>query len=330
MKKILFAAILSFCFILFGQPVLASEQLDIISDNLGEEQGQFQIQIMNYCDNQEPLCFADIANHWAKENIIIANNWGLIEGYPDGCFYPDASISGSEGLMMLRSIMKYVDELPAQPEDIGINIDLIPLWARSYMQEEMMQQIAGLCPFYGEKQLKRLDFAVGLAKILGLESDNTITEFYDQDSIPVEYQKYLAKLNDLGIVLGNKGYFYPNQLITRAESATMLIRALSVLNLAPVKYTIEGDTLTVILEENPSTGYRWAYEMDTNGIVNLESDEYIPKQDSESLIGAGGQHKWVFQCLAEGTVNITFYYYRPWEDRGTAIDIRALSIKVLE
>ncbi|MBD2867905.1 S-layer homology domain-containing protein [Paenibacillus arenilitoris] len=48
--------------------------------------------------------FSDIEKHWARENIIKASESGLVDGFPDGTFRPDAVVSADQFVsMMLRA-----------------------------------------------------------------------------------------------------------------------------------------------------------------------------------------------------------------------------------
>jgi predicted secreted protein len=74
---------------------------------------------------------------------------------------------------------------------------------------------------------------------------------------------------------------------------------------------------TVLLLENPTTGYTWAYKASAEGILTLDSDTFIPPEageGKEALAGAGGTHYWVFSGAAEGDVTLTFGYARSWEE----------------
>lgn len=52
--------------------------------------------------NQLP--FTDIANHWAKDNILKAYESGLVDGFPDGTFKPDDVVTADQFIvMMLRA-----------------------------------------------------------------------------------------------------------------------------------------------------------------------------------------------------------------------------------
>lgn len=50
--------------------------------------------------------FADISGHWAKDLIIQAHKEGIIEGYPDGTFRPDAPITRAESVALVMAAMK--------------------------------------------------------------------------------------------------------------------------------------------------------------------------------------------------------------------------------
>lgn len=93
---------------------------------------------------------------------------------------------------------------------------------------------------------------------------------------------------------------------------------------------VEGDKLTITLEENPTTGFVWTLKMGTENIVSLESDEYIPVQTSENVVGSGGNHVWIFKGISKGETVLTFKYYRPWEKEDTAIETRIFTVIVNE
>ena len=56
--------------------------------------------------------FSDVAsNHWASGYINLASSLGLIKGYPDGTFKPDATVSYVEASTMLLRALNYGKEL---------------------------------------------------------------------------------------------------------------------------------------------------------------------------------------------------------------------------
>lgn len=55
-----------------------------------------------------PVSFTDVpADHWAIDNIYIASQTGLVNGYPDGTFRPDANISFDEAVKIVVSGLGY-------------------------------------------------------------------------------------------------------------------------------------------------------------------------------------------------------------------------------
>ena len=59
--------------------------------------------------------FSDIASHWAKDEIGVAANKGWINGYPDGSFRPDATITRAE---MMAMINRALGRTPKSADDL--------------------------------------------------------------------------------------------------------------------------------------------------------------------------------------------------------------------
>ena len=73
-----------------------------------------------------------------------------------------------------------------------------------------------------------------------------------------------------------------------------------------------GDTFTVSLEGNPTTGYSWEVAGIEPAIVELVGE---PDYKSDSnLIGSGGMFKFTFKTVAPGTSNVKLVYHRAWEE----------------
>jgi hypothetical protein len=197
------------------------------------EQARQQQQDRLQQEEQSQSCFSDTVKHWAKTQIKTAYAWGLVNGYPDKSFNPNGEISGIEGVFMMSRMMDCVD---GEESDAGttddIDLSKIPEWAKERIQEASMLRIATQSHFYGESTLNRLQFAIMLSKAIELESievlDGTLT-FLDQDAIPTENLGSIHALRVLGIINGNNGNFYPDQIVTRAEAATMLSRVFDII-----------------------------------------------------------------------------------------------------
>ena len=74
-----------------------------------------------------------------------------------------------------------------------------------------------------------------------------------------------------------------------------------------------GRTVSVILDENPTTGYGWTFVMNPDGIIREVSSDYVQDPGSENLMGAGGKRTWLFEGIAQGDTALRFTYARPTE-----------------
>ena len=74
-----------------------------------------------------------------------------------------------------------------------------------------------------------------------------------------------------------------------------------------------GDTFTVSLEANPTTGYLWKFGNPPydESVMILRGDKYI--QPEEQLLGAPGRRNLTFVAEGSGRTGLRLIYVRPWE-----------------
>jgi len=72
-----------------------------------------------------------------------------------------------------------------------------------------------------------------------------------------------------------------------------------------------GEIYTINLEENPTTGYTWHWNIANTFIVSIESEKFVAP--SSNLPGAPGNHVWIVKGLKPGKTEIVFEYYRSFE-----------------
>ena len=70
--------------------------------------------------------------------------------------------------------------------------------------------------------------------------------------------------------------------------------------------------VTIVLDENPTTGYTWAYTIDNPQVLQYTSDSYAQNPAASGLVGVGGQHTYVFSAVGPGTAIITFSLGQQW------------------
>lgn len=75
-----------------------------------------------------------------------------------------------------------------------------------------------------------------------------------------------------------------------------------------------GETLTLTLESNPTTGYSWqVLELDNAVLVPEGDPEYKQSSGAEGLVGAGGTETFRFKTIGSGETSLSLGYMRPWE-----------------
>ena len=75
----------------------------------------------------------------------------------------------------------------------------------------------------------------------------------------------------------------------------------------------KGDTFTVLLTSNPSTGFLWEFAkpLYDESVMILRGDKYI--RPDEQLCGAAGKRSLTFLAEGSGRTGVKLVYRRPWE-----------------
>lgn len=74
-----------------------------------------------------------------------------------------------------------------------------------------------------------------------------------------------------------------------------------------------GDTFTVTLASNPTTGFKWPEfgRIVDETILKQVDHEYQPPESD--VLGASGKESWTFEALKKGKTAISMEYSQPWE-----------------
>ena len=84
-----------------------------------------------------------------------------------------------------------------------------------------------------------------------------------------------------------------------------------------------GDTYRLLLDSNPTTGYKWFAEFDEN-FLKLVEQRYDPGWGG---VGVGGKEVFAFYGIAVGVAEVVLTYKRPWEDE--ALKTESFNINVV-
>ncbi len=100
--------------------------------------GEMAVVISNYLNltrdkNLSTFSYADTNNHWARYDIELLRELGIMSGYDDGLFYPKRSITRAEAVITINSTLKrgglYGEYAPSWPD---VSQDH---WAYAHIQE---------------------------------------------------------------------------------------------------------------------------------------------------------------------------------------------------
>jgi len=73
----------------------------------------------------------------------------------------------------------------------------------------------------------------------------------------------------------------------------------------------QGNTVTLMLPENPTTGFEW--NLTTTPGLNVTRDLFVPSDKTGTLVGSGGTRIWEIAVTGTGTQEISGIYKRSWE-----------------
>lgn len=194
----------------------------------------------------------DVVGHWAEAEIRELMALGVVNGYPDGTFRPDAKVTRAEFVKMLVTALglQPVKELPPPFEDVSGHW----LYTQGYLEAAWRQAIVVAVDytvypqddpsappryvFHPDGEIPRSEMAAFVVRAMRLWSVAGLLRpsavFTDASSGEI------VLASNLGIITGfPDGTFRPDQGATRAEAATIIRRMLDAMRVpqSPVKGT---------------------------------------------------------------------------------------------
>jgi inhibitor of cysteine peptidase len=92
-----------------------------------------------------------------------------------------------------------------------------------------------------------------------------------------------------------------------------------------------GKRFVIRLDENPTTGYVWAVDGQTELLV-LQSSDYEPdtptNEQGKVLVGGGGKRSFTFVAQKSGAVTLKLKQWRPWEGDASIVDTFSVPVKI--
>lgn len=203
---------------------------------------------------QEASDYTDTKGHWGSQAIKKAKALGLLKGYEDGSFKPDATLSTLEATVIAVRVAENLSSTDttaagtAGADTTTTTTDTsLPDWSKPSVEKAKTLKIININRFHSQVQVTRAQAAIMLAKALKLEPITSVeSPFPDVGSLTAEDIGYLLALQQKGIIHGSPdGKFNPNSSLTRAEIAAMLANIADQAGTTePGTGTTTGDTIT--------------------------------------------------------------------------------------
>ena len=105
--------------------------------------------------------------------------------------------------------------------------------------------------------------------------------------------------------------FWPLILLTACAAGTPVHTRVHQIDSGRTLVMEPGDTLEIVLDGNPTTGYSWSLEPWDTGVIE-ETGQPVYRSGSDA-IGAGGQYTFYFRASSPGQTILRFMYHRPFE-----------------
>lgn len=222
------------------------------------------------------LNFSDLSeSHWAYNNVLTMQEKGIVNGFEDGTFRPNQTVTREQFAKMLvktfdlKSTVRLnsfedVEDGRWSKNDIKI--------ASSYFEGYF---IDGKMYFKPTEASLREDVAIAVVKAKGLSEKtpnySVLDKFSDKDLISPEKMGLIAIAVEHGIMNGNAdGTFNPQGSLTRAQAVTLLSNAINSENKNDISKPVEE--MEIFTEYNNTTR-KLKYGMrDKDGNVILKAD----------------------------------------------------------
>lgn len=178
----------------------------------------------------------DVIDHWAENKVRHLVELGAIEGYPDGTFQPEDTITRAEFSAVICRALG-LDELDEM--EWGTFQDVEGHWGEEWIESLVSEGIID-SNIYGtsykpDEPITRQEISMMTVRIFEPDSNGSGEEdipFKDVDKVGTEFYEYVAQAYHREIITGYPdNTFKPEGSATRAEAAVMAVRSLEIFEL---------------------------------------------------------------------------------------------------
>ncbi|MDP9701528.1 hypothetical protein J2T16_004470 [Paenibacillus intestini] len=172
------------------------------------------------------VTFRDVASHWASKDILSATKIGIINGYPDGRFKPDVSITRAEfSTLLVKAFALRSGSGMFELRDIQNS------WARDSIAILASNGVINGYSdgtFHADYRITRAEMVAMISKILIFQNSVSGDAATFVDVAPKHWAKEIIETAAKAGILEGKSQnrFEPDANLTRAEALTVIMRML--------------------------------------------------------------------------------------------------------
>lgn len=175
------------------------------------------------------VAFSDIQGNWAQAYIVSLAKKGIIAGFPDGTYRPNAAVTRAEFAAIINKAFTPAAQMTSSSfVDVSSNF-----WGATAIQAASRGGFLAGYPggeFRPEQRIPRVQALVALTSGLGLRSDDTkiLSRYKDAQEIPDYAMSAVAgaTVRELVVNYPEVSELNPNREATRAEVAAFVYQAL--------------------------------------------------------------------------------------------------------
>lgn len=226
----------------------------------------------------------DLQGHWAEPTITEWQKKGLIQGYEDGSFKPNSSITRAEFIVLTNNAKGFTEEAKISFLDVKDGDWFYSAVAKAVAANYVKGYEDGT--FHPNQTITRAEAAVILANITGLDANAAGADsFTDAAQIPAWAKGSIGAAAAAGYMSGYPdGSFGASAPITRAEAVSSLNRVLGAAETAKEDFIItEPGT---VVKDKVITGDLIIEESVGDGDVYLENVTV----EGDTFVKGGGSH----------------------------------------
>lgn len=270
------------------------------------------VSSVSFAENNKE--FSDLENdHWAYSAIMTMSQKGIINGYGDGTFKPNNSVSRAEfAKMLVKSLDISINE-KAKSSFIDMEDGF---WVVPYV-EASKQFLTGYSTSNGIKfkpneAAVREDMAVAIVKAKEHKVDKSyekyLNEYSDKNLVSDELTEYVGTAIKQKVMVGSgegkSKVFKPQAVLTRAEAAVLLLNIIGIDEKKIVmteedkkeeeKIVVDDGILPIVKLEAVVKEDRIVLEWSVNNEKNISGYKVVAsKSDSSPIYPEDGAYRYV-------------------------------------